>query len=152
MQTGAELVVKTVDQIVLGKNNEILQESLIRNSVVLKQAPKIFKEDCRINWNQDVLTIHNFIRGLSPHPGAFTEFKMTNGGTNSLKIFRVIPEQIDPPGVPGEFFTNGKSFLKVGAKNGFIHVTELQLPGRKVMSTADFLRGFSGIFSETHGI
>lgn len=151
MRTGAALVMETVERIVSGEINEIDQESLIGDPAVLKQAPKIFKEDCRIDWNQDVLTIHNLIRGLSPHPGAFTELKMPDGGIHNLKIFRAVPEQIFPHGSPGEFFTDGKSFLQVGAKNGFIRLDELQLSGRKIMNSGDFLRGFGRIFSKTHG-
>jgi methionyl-tRNA formyltransferase len=152
MKTGAALVLKTVERIVAGEIDEIHQTSLTGDHTTLKQAPKIFKDDCRINWNQDVQAIHNFIRGLSPHPGAFTEVIPGDGGTLTLKIFRTIPEQNNLPGKPGEFLTDGKSYLKVGAKNGFIHLTELQLSGRKIMNSGDFLRGFGKLFPETHGI
>ncbi|MEI7726794.1 MAG: methionyl-tRNA formyltransferase [Bacteroidota bacterium] len=152
MHTGASLVLKTVDRIVSGNTDEIHQESLIGDPSTLKQAPKIFKEDCRIDWNQDVLTVYNFIRGLSPHPGAYTEFSSLDGVTQSLKIFRAFPEQTNQPVLPGKFFTDGKSFLKVGVKKGFIHLVELQLSGRKAMNTGDFLRGFARLFPETHGI
>ena len=152
MHTGASLVLKTVDRIVSGNTDEIHQESLIGDPSTLKQAPKIFKEDCRIDWNQDVLTVYNFIRGLSPHPGAYTEFSSLDGVTQSLKIFRAFPEQTNQPVLPGKFFTDGKSFLKLGVKKGFIHLVELQLSGRKAMNTGDFLRGFARLFPETHGI
>lgn len=152
MHIGAALVLKTVDRIVSGKTDEIYQETLIGDPSTLKPAPKLFKEDCRIDWNQDILTVHNFIRGLSPHPGAYTEFKASDGVTHSLKIFRAFPEQATQDIIPGEFFTDGKSFLKVGLKNGFIHLAELQLSGRKVMNSGDFLRGFARIFPETRGI
>ena len=151
MRVGSGLVIETVRQIVSGKVDEVHQDSLIADPALLKSAPKIFNDDCRINWNQDVITIHNFIRGLSPHPGAFTEFQMPDGGNQVLKIYRSIPEQIEQQGLPGKFYTDGKSYLKVGTKNGFIHLTELQLSGRKVMNSGDFLRGFSRIFTETHG-
>ncbi len=152
MTIGAELVLTTVERIVSGDIEEVQQESLISDPAVLKPAPKIFKEDCRIDWRQDVLTIHNFIRGLSPYPGAFTPLTMADGGLQSLKIFRAFPEYADPCGCTGQFITDGKSFLKVGAKNGFIHLVELQIPGRKAMNSGDFLRGFGRIFPETHGI
>ena len=152
MLAGADLVLKTTARIVSGDISEIVQESLAGDPASLKKAPKIFKEDCRIDWDQEVATIHNFIRGLSPHPGAYTELYHAAGGTQLLKIFRVIPEHSDVSCLPGEFSTDGKTFLKVGAKNGFIHLVELQLPGRKVMNSGDFLRGFGKIFTETHGI
>lgn len=152
MQAGAEIVLKTVERIVSGEIDEIHQDSLIGDPSELKQAPKIFKEDCRIDWDRDVSAIHNFIRGLSPHPGAFTELQMPDGRTEGLKIFRAVPEQIDPHGLPGEFFTDGKNVLKVGAKNGFVHLVELQLSGRKTMNNGDFLRGFAKILPGAHGI
>ena len=152
MQTGAELVIKTVEQIAMGNAGEICQESLIVDPAALKTAPKIFKEDCRIDWNQDVVSIHNFIRGLSPHPGAFTILKMADGENHILKIFRVIPEISNKNYLPGKIYSDGKSFLNIGAKNGIIHITELQLSGRKVMNSGDFLRGFGKIITETHGI
>ncbi len=151
MVAGAKLVIETVEKIVSRRILEQDQDSLINDPSILKPAPKIFKEDCRINWNQDVAAVHNFIRGLSPHPGAFTELKMPDGEQQVLKIFRTVPERVDAHIIPGEFVTDGKSFLKVGAKNGFVQVTELQLAGRKAMNSADFLRGFGRIFPETHG-
>jgi methionyl-tRNA formyltransferase len=152
MATGASLVLKTVEKIVSGRIEEIHQDSLIVDPALLKQAPKIFKEDCRIDWNQEVETIHNFIRGLSPHPGAFTEFVSGDGQVYNLKIFRAVPHPGDSFKLPGEFNTDGKTYLNVSAKNGFLSLEELQLSGRKVMSSADFLRGFGRIFSETRGI
>ncbi len=152
MEKGAALVVKTVEQLALGKVSEIRQDSLIVDPGSLKPAPKIFRDDCRIDWEQDVYSIHNLVRGLSPHPGAFAEFRMADGSLQLLKIFKVIPEETAPDGLPGDFFTDGKSFLKIGAKNGFIEILELQLSGRKVMNSGDFLRGFGKIIPETHGI
>ena len=152
MITGAALVLKTAERIVSKEIDAIHQESMIVDSASVKQAPKIFRENCRSDWNQNVLNIHNFIRGLSPHPGAFTDIMLSDGSTQCLKIFRAIPEQTDPHGSTGKFFTDNKSFLKVSAKNGYIHLEELQLPGRKVLNSRDFLRGFGRIFPETHGI
>lgn len=152
MTTGASLVLKTVEKIVSGRIEEIHQESLINDPGLLKQAPKIFKEDCRINWNQKAGAIHDFIRGLSPHPGAFTEFVSADGQVHNLKIFRAVPHPGDSHGLPGDFNTDGKTYLHVAAINGFLALNELQLSGRKIMSSADFLRGFGRLFSETRGI
>ena len=152
MLAGAGLVVQTVRQIVSGNLNEIDQESLTGVHTMLKTAPKIFKEDCRIDWSRDVASVYNFIRGLSPHPAAFTELVLPDGTKQTMKIFRAIPEQLASPVLPGKFLTDGKSFLKISAGNGYLHLEELQLSGRKVMQTGDFLRGFGRIFSETHGI
>lgn len=152
MKTGAELVLRTVEGIVAGNMKEIRQESLVTDFSILKMAPKIFREDCMIDWDQEVMVIHNLIRGLSPDPGAFTELKLADGGTLILKILRAFPEPAEHRLLCGEFITDGKSFLKVGAKNGFIKLVEVQLQGRKVMNSGDFLRGFGRIFSETRGI
>jgi methionyl-tRNA formyltransferase len=151
MHAGASLVLKTVQRITAGPIDAAGQESMISDTAVLKQAPKIFKEDCRIDWNKDVLAIHHFIRGLSPHPGAFTEILMPDGKMQILKIYRARPEQNDSISLPGKFYSDGKTYLKVGAKNGFIHLEEVQLSGRKVMNSGDFLRGFGRIFPETRG-
>jgi methionyl-tRNA formyltransferase len=152
MNTGAELVIKTLRKIIDGKIDLIHQETLVTDQETLRQAPKIFKEDCRIDWNQEVLTIHNFIRGLSPHPASFTELLMPDGEKAILKILRAFPEEGETSGVPGDFVTDGKSSLKVIAKNGYIRIVELQLAGRKAMNSGDFLRGFGRLFPETHGI
>jgi len=151
MRSGAGLVQKTVDRILTGTIVEISQESLTAHSADLKTAPKIFREDCRIDWSRDVLSIHNLIRGLSPYPGAFTELK-TGDGLQTLKILRAAPVKSGQHAAPGEYLTDGKSYLKIGAGNGFISLLEVQLSGRKVMNTGDFLRGFGRIFSETRGI
>ncbi len=152
MEIGAKLVIRTIESIISGSVREVTQESLIIGDTPLKQAPKIYTENCRINWYQDVVTIHNFIRGLSPHPGAFMELKMPDGTLRTLKIFKTIPEIGSINKSPGEIITDGKTSIKISAQNGIINVKLLQLSGRKAMNTGDFLRGFAGIFPETHGI
>jgi methionyl-tRNA formyltransferase len=152
MLIGSKLVIKTVLKIISGDVNEISQESMISDPVALKPAPKIFREDCHINWDQEVETIFNLIRGLSPGPGAFTDVLLADGTTQNLKIFQSKYEVAAYRGAPGDIFTDGKTFLKIGAKNGFIHPARLQLSGRKVMNSGDFLRGFGKIFPETRAI
>jgi methionyl-tRNA formyltransferase len=152
MDAGAELVIKTLRKIIAGKIDVIPQETLVADQAALKQAPKIFKEDCRIDWNQNVGKIHDFIRGLSPHPTAFTELLLPDGEMAILKIFRAVPEEGETSGRPGDFISDGKSSLKVVAKNGYLRIIELQLAGRKAMNSGDFLRGFGRFFPETHGI
>jgi methionyl-tRNA formyltransferase len=100
-------------------------------------APKIFPEDCKINWNQEVAEINNFIRGLSPYPTTFT---FLNG--KKLKIFSAEIEQFPGLDIPGNFITDRKSYLKFAARDGYISVKELQLEGKKRMRVADFLRGW----------
>jgi methionyl-tRNA formyltransferase len=130
---GAKVLLRTVQQL----HNGTLQEHPQRHSSKLCPAPKIFPEDCKINWNQEVAEINNFIRGLSPYPTTFT---FLNG--KKLKIFSAEIEQFPGLDIPGNFITDRKSYLKFAARDGYISVKELQLEGKKRMRVADFLRGW----------
>ena len=136
MAKGAGLLVKTVKAVESGRYNEHPQASLHTKDAELKNAPKIYKDDCKIDWNRPVADIYNFIRGLSPVPTAFTEL---NGKT--LKIYRADYHETEPGVQPGAFLSDNKSHLKFAAKNGFISVTDVQLEGKKRMEIAEFLRG-----------
>jgi len=135
MNKGAGLLVKTVKGVESGRYNEHPQAQLAEG-VELKHAPKIFKEDCLIDWSQRAQEIYNKIRGLSPVPTAYTTL---NG--KKLKIYRAEHEQQQPGIQPGGFLTDNKTYLKFAAADGFISVTEVQLEGKKQMDVADFLRG-----------
>ncbi len=132
MNVGAGLLVRTVKAIESGDYQEQPQPQ----SEELKHAPKIFKENCKIDWNQASSVIYNMIRGLSPYPTAFTSL---NG--KSLKVFRVELEDKEPGISPGAFLSDGKTYLKFAAKDGFIKLTDLQYEGKKRMSVDEFLRG-----------
>ncbi len=135
MNKGAGLLVKTVKAVESGRYNEHPQVQLLTGEE-LKHAPKLFKEDCLIDWLQPAEAIYNRIRGLSPVPTAYTSL---NG--KSLKIY-ASELLIDEPAIqPGGFLTDGKTFLKFAAKGGFISLTEVQLEGKKRMGIEDFLRG-----------
>ncbi|OWK71175.1 methionyl-tRNA formyltransferase [Pedobacter sp. AJM] len=132
MVIGANLLVKTVTAISKGDFTEQLQPQ----SDELKHAPKIFKEDCKIDWNNSSALIHNLIRGLSPYPTAFT---LLNDKT--LKIFKAEPEEKEPGIAAGGFLTDGKTYLKFATKDGFIKLLDIQFEGKKRMLIEDFLRG-----------
>lgn len=132
METGADLLVRTVKAIEAGNYSEQPQV----NSGDLKSAPKIFKEDCLIKWDQPVDQVFNFIRGLSPYPTSFTRLD-----GKILKIFSVLVERAVPHEKPGTFLTDNKTFLKFACSDGFISVLELQLEGKKRMKVDEFLRG-----------
>jgi methionyl-tRNA formyltransferase len=134
METGASVLVKTVKAIEQGTFLEIPQETAENEE--LKHAPKIFKDDCEINFNQGVSKVYNHIRGLSPYPAAFTKFK-----DKTLKIFNANIEEKEPGIVPGGFLTDEKTYLKFACTDGFIVVTDLQLEGKKRMMSDEFLRG-----------
>jgi methionyl-tRNA formyltransferase len=134
-ETGARLMIRTIQELMSGTLKEKPQ-GLVDPSQ-LKSAPKIFTEDCVIDWSDPVSKIYNLVRGLSPFPGAFTSF---NGKT--LKIYRARPEKNQSGAKAGEMETDGKTWLRFSASDGYIYVEELQAEGRKRMRTADFLRGY----------
>jgi methionyl-tRNA formyltransferase len=134
-EIGARLVVQTIQGLVNGTLQEKPQQTV--GQVPLKTAPKIFTADASINWREPVSKIHDQIRGLSPFPGAFTSFK-----EKILKIFRSRPEKDIRAGEPGLMETDGKTWLRFSAGDGYIYVEEMQLEGKKKMKTADFLRGY----------
>ncbi|KRT14756.1 methionyl-tRNA formyltransferase [Pedobacter ginsenosidimutans] len=132
MVVGANLLVKTLRAI---EANNITEQPQPQNDD-LKHAPKIFKEDCKIDWNSPAQTIHNLIRGLSPYPTAFTVLNEKN-----LKVFKAEIEDKEPGIVAGGFLTDGKTYLKFAAKDGFIKLLDIQYEGKKRMLIEDFLRG-----------
>ena len=143
MEAGAELLVETIEGLRKNEIRPISQDELIRPGMELKPAPKIKKEDCRIDWNNDGETLHNFIRGLSPFPGAFSFLKSPEGKTYQVKIYRASFEKNPEQMHPGTILTDGKTFLKVAVVGGFVRLLEWQLPGKKRMDTETLLRGFS---------
>jgi len=139
MDLGGDLVVETLDLIASGNYKTI--DQLESSTETLKPAPKIFKDDCRINFKQDVNTCYNHIRGLSPFPGAFTEIISPEGKVFLLKIFKT--EHIsNTNAVAGSIITDGKNSLEISCKNGNLRILQLQLQGKKRMTTEDLLRGF----------
>jgi methionyl-tRNA formyltransferase len=139
---GGDLVLKTVKAIESNNYKEIPQSELMSKGELLKTAPKIFREDCKINWNQNVEVIHNQVRGLSPYPGAFTEIVSPAGQKYLIKIFKSEKEISSINTFPGIIETDEKTYLKIAGTNGFIKITELQLQGKKKLFTGEFLRGF----------
>jgi len=138
MYTGADVLLQTIRQIEDGTIKETPQPSAA-NFQQSTQAPKIFNETCKIDWNQPVNKIYNLIRGLSPYPSAFTYLD-----EKKLKIFSAEKEKTNQSDEPGKIFTDNKSFLKFSAKDGFISLKEIQLEGKKRMNIKDFLRGYRG--------
>ena len=135
MFLGAKLVVETIHSIVEENIKETVQKDFPEHE--LKFAPKIFKEDCLINWGKDIEDIHNHIRGLSPYPTAWTEIS-----NKKLKIFKSIIIKEQHKKEIGEIVSDKKEYLKIAVNSGFIQIEELQLEGKKRMIIKDFLRGF----------
>lgn len=133
MHKGAALLLKTVDGLIDGSIKEIPQDTLEHPT----HAPKIFKEDCIIDWNKSASSIHNLIRGLAPVPTAFTTLQ-----DKQLKIFvsKYILEA--HTATPGVFDTDGKNYLRFATPDGWLYALDVQLQGKKRMPIADFLRGY----------
>ena len=151
MMLGGKLVVETVDAILNGVVKPVPQEEM---AVVgeLRPAPKIFKETCRIDWNQPVKKVYDFIRGLSPYPAAWSELVSPEGEVVVVKIFET-EKYIRNEGKRcrnsrgcfckvGSIETDGKKYIKVAVPDGFVSVLSLQLPGKKRLKTDELLRGF----------
>ncbi len=128
---GAEVVLDTVRKIEEGKAEVTRQDNALAS-----RAPKIFKDDCRIQWAQPAPRIHNFIRGLSPYPAAFTEH---NG--KILKIYRTRVVGFEGPGKPGAVLVDEEE-ITVATSEGGLLLLELQQEGRRRMMAAELLRGY----------
>lgn len=137
MALGGQAVVEGLNKIAAGAPVYLPQ----LDATDLKSAPKIFKETCKIDWHQSVETIHNFVRGLSPYPAAWTSIK--NGEMDmDLKIFETAIEE-EKNTVPGKIQTDNKTVFKISGTDGHVIIKELQIPGKRKMPIADLLRGFS---------
>lgn len=144
MWLGGDLLVKTVNAISSGIYPKIDQNY----SSLLKPAPKIFKETCRIDWSKDSLTIFNFVRGLSPFPAAWTML-----GDKQIKIFEVeilndiknIPlstYSFSYEKIELEVFSDQKKYFILKTSDSYVAIQQLQLEGKKRMNIEEFLRGF----------
>jgi methionyl-tRNA formyltransferase len=146
MGIGARLVLKTVDALAEGTAIPISQDKLEIEPERL-HAPKIFKEDCRMDWHQEAEKNHNTVRGLSPYPTAWTELSAPDKENIPLKIFRTTLEKCDHSHEPGTILSDQKKWVKIACTNGYLLLTDLQLAGKKRMGIEEFLRGFPRINS-----
>lgn len=138
-EIGAQLLVKTVKGLADGTLEEKSQgyPSTETKEQNLKHAPKLHTDNCRVNWSDTVENIHNLIRGLSPYPGAFTIIN-----EKMFKIFRSKKEIAFPKVTEGDYETDGKTYLKFACADGYLHLLEVQLEGKKRMLIDEFLRGY----------
>jgi methionyl-tRNA formyltransferase len=133
MTKGAQLVLKTVRAIASGDYQTAPQQ----DHAAMKHAPKIFKENCEINWAQKSETVRNFVRGLSPYPAAWC---MINGKT--YKILKVTLEKKEnKQSDPGTISTDNKNYLYIRTLDGWLSIEELQPEGKKKMNIQEFFRG-----------
>lgn len=143
MLKGAELVQKTIDRIIKGSIRTIPQSELVNGNKPLNPAPKLFKDDCLINWNDNGKAIYNKIRGLSPYPAAWSPLKFVDDSKNTT--FKIFKASFEPGEVsnPGSISTDDKTYLKIACADGWINAEHLQIAGKKRMPLEDLLRGFS---------
>ena len=134
MALSGKLVTETVDNIIAGTVTSIPQEQF--KDVPLTPAPKIFRDTCRIDWNQPTKKVYDFIRGLSPYPAAWT----TLDG-KAVKIYQTEKIADKTQAKPGSIISDGKSYLRVATTDGWLNITLLQLEGKKKMPVSDLLRG-----------
>lgn len=144
MAVGTDLVVETVEKIAAGDIVPVGQGGIAPAEI--REAPKIFKNTCRIDWKSDRRTVFNLIRGLSPYPAAWSELRRDDAASLAVKIYRAHPDQDAGAGfAPGTILSDGKTFLKVACADGYVFLDELQVAGKKRMLVADLLRGFQRI-------
>jgi methionyl-tRNA formyltransferase len=132
MRLGAEAVLDTVRRIEAGNYQTAPQDPGL-----VTKAPKIFHETCQIDFTQPLQRVHDFIRGLSPYPAAWTTLE-----GKELKILRARRDFSPPQHAPGTFISDDKSWIKIATPDGYIELLELQLEGRKRMDAKAFLNGF----------
>ena len=141
MHLGAEICLQTLDRIVAADGHP---ESIPQPETGdLKHAPKIFKETCEINWQQPAKQVYDFVRGLSPYPGAWTTLVAPDGRETVLKIFRTT-KTARPTDKTGSIVADRKHFY-VAAADSLLQIDELQLAGKKRMDAAAFLNGMKDI-------
>ena len=141
MALGADLTVRTLQDILAGNIKPIPQSDIPVSE--LRPAPKIFKETCRIDWNQPTTRVRDFIRGLSPYPAAWTVLHSPEGNDQDFKIFAAEPVPGAPLQTPGTITCDGRKNLIVSTADGALRLLEVQLSGKKRMPTPAFLCGCS---------
>lgn len=142
MKLGADIALKTVDRILEGDGfvASLPQEEMLSVGTELHHAPKIFKDTCRISWNQPAKRVYDFVRGLSPYPGCWTELVDDNGKDYVLKVYRTAKSDVKSDGAPGTF-SIGRNRLFVNTLDSKIELLTVQLSGKKRMEAKDFLNG-----------
>ena len=143
MKLGNKVIVETIKMIEEGRVNALSQKAVIeQENIELKPAPKIFKEDCYIDWSRPAKDIYNFVRGLSPYPAAHAKIQNPNGEILDLKIFETeIASKSAENSEPYMLKTDGKTFLEVVLSDFCIRIIDIQQAGKRQMPIAEFLRG-----------
>ena len=154
MHLGAEIAVETIDRLIASDGNidSMPQDEMITTDTVLHSAPKIFKDTCRIDFNQSAKKVYDFIRGLSPYPGAWTEIQKEGGKAQVLKVFKTsktgkavaASSENAASSVVGTLRVEGKS-LQIACADEWLQLDTIQISGKKRMEARDFLNGMRDI-------
>jgi methionyl-tRNA formyltransferase len=142
MEAGADLVLTTIDKIMLSNQEAIDQSTLVSNEKKLKNAPKLTREFCQVKWNNPMSIVFNFVRGLSPYPMAYSYLDNKDENLILVKIAKV--EKVDGQHKfeIGEIMSDYKTYIQVAVSDGFIKLNELQLMGKRRMKVKELLNGF----------
>ena len=154
MHLGAEIAVETIDRLIASDGNidSMPQDEMITTDTVLHSAPKIFKDTCRIDFNQPAKKVYDFIRGLSPYPGAWTEIQKEGGKVQVLKVFKTsktgkavaASSENVASSVVGTLKVEGKN-LQIACADEWLQLDTIQISGKKRMEARDFLNGMRDI-------
>ena len=146
MVLGAEICLKTLEKIIEsgGHPESVPQDELLAGAGELRHAPKIFKETCRIDWSMPAKKVYDFIRGLSPVPGAWTTLVAPDGNETVLKIYSAAKTELGAAESPGTLAADRKH-LYVSASGGMLRIEELQLAGKRRMHAGDFINGMKDL-------
>ncbi len=137
MYLGADVVSETVAHI---KNGDVKTQKQIQDDKNIKLAPKLFPENCKINWNDHLDSIYNHIRGLNPFPGAWSKM-INNGVETTVKIYKVKKEKIKHNDTIGRIIASKKN-IKVAVEGGYVFIDEIKIPGKKKLDAISLLNGF----------
>lgn len=143
MLLGGRLVTETVDNIIAGEIHPVEQDELVGAATELKSAPKIFHDTCCIDWNRPAKAVYDFVRGLSPYPGAWAPLQSGEGKElGNVKVFATQKGESIEGAQPGQVFCDAShGVIRVACAEGSLRLLELQVPGKKRMKVQDFLRG-----------
>ena len=142
MHLGSDLVIETVNAFLEGNVKTIPQEEMLTAGEVPTPAPKIFKEDCKINWNTPVMSVYNHIRGLAPYPASWAVFADENGKESQFKVYETsLPQPAEDGDFPGKIKFS-KHSMSICCADGSLEIKSVQLAGKKRMSADELLRGF----------
>ena len=148
MHLGAEIAVETIDKLIVADGNieSMPQEGMIATGTVLHAAPKIFKDTCRIHLHQPAKKVYDFIRGLSPYPGAWTEIQKEGGKAQVLKVFKTSKtgKAIAADVAVGSLKVEGKQLL-IACEDEWLQLETIQISGKKRMEARDFLNGMRDV-------